>query len=73
MIPDTALPLSLRVLVVFADLLASEVLPFFSLPLPSGKICKSHFVALECLPRWRRAPRSWAAWTPPVLCPVTAG
>lgn len=48
---------------------ASKVLPYFSLPLPNGKICKSHFVALEVLPRWRQTPRPQTAWTLPLYCP----
>lgn len=50
-ISNAALPLSLQVFVVLADLLASKVLPFFQpSSLPNGKICKSHLVALKGLP-----------------------
>lgn len=45
---------------------------FPSLPLPNGKICRNHFGALECLPRWRQAPRFQTAWTLPMFCPVRA-
>ena len=38
---------SLSVLVVSASLLPTKVLPFFNLPLPNGKIRKSHFGALS--------------------------